>query len=169
MFSGYKTSCFMDKNCIISSVILKLKEGVSSDIDSLMKKIQIDRMSKYQFKYPSCGCVFKNSSRVYEDDITVDYPSSFILDKLGLKGKRINSVFVSPYHANFIFNNKGNSSDILKLAFLMQDTVYEKLGIWLEFEAKIVGNFSKEILDRFYLKKEFDINKFLKNKNILST
>ena len=108
-----------------------------------MREVQISRISKNQFKYPSCGCMFKNDYFTEGLEPTLEKkPASYLLDKASLKGKRQGGAFVSQYHANFVFNNNGTSLDILQLAFLMQDTVYDMFGVGL--------------------KKEFNLEKYLK-------
>ncbi len=163
-FIGYRSSIFstMD-SCVISSVEFRLNLSNLSKIDSKMREVQISRISKNQFKYPSCGCMFKNDYLTEGLEPTLEKkPASYLLDKASLKGKRQGGAFVSQYHANFVFNNKGTSLDILQLAFLMQDTVYDMFGVWLEFEARLAGNFDSTIKERFGLKKEFNLEKYLK-------
>ena len=164
-FTGYRTSIFTNLDSyVISSIDFNLCSAPISKIDSKMKDIQISRISKNQFKYPSCGCMFKNDYNTEGLDEKIEKKSaSFLLDRALLKGKRHGGAFVSQYHANFVFNNKGTSLDILNLAFLMQDTVYDIFGVWLEFEVRLAGVFSLEIIQRFNLKKEFNKERFLKN------
>ena len=58
-----------------------------------------------------------------------------------LKNYNINNAYVSNNHANFIVN-KGNATgqDILDLIAYVKKVVYDKLGIELELEQKIIGD-----------------------------
>lgn len=162
-FKGYRSSIFSGSDSsVIYSCDFELKPDSLSDIESRMREVQISRISKNQFKYPSCGCVFKNNFKTSEDISFEEKKSaSFLLDQAGLKGKRCGGAFVSQYHANFVFNNRGTSLDILNLCFLMQDRVYEMFGVWLEFEVKLAGSFNKDTIDRFNLEKEFIKDRYL--------
>ncbi len=81
---------------------------------------------------PSAGCIFKNP---------VDGPSAGeLIDRAGLKGKRIGGAEISTKHANFIVNrHNAAAADILELIKLVQQTLKSKNGIELEPEVKIVG------------------------------
>jgi len=79
----------------------------------------------------SAGCVFKNP----KGKIT----AAKCIDKLGLKGKRINDAEVSKKHANFIINKKNaKAKDILKLMNFMKRKVKSELGVTLKPEIKII-------------------------------
>ena len=57
-----------------------------------------------------------------------------------LKGYTIGGAQVSEKHAGFVINRGGaTSTDILKLIKHIQDTVFEKHGVKLETEVKIIG------------------------------
>jgi len=79
----------------------------------------------------SAGCVWKNP------------PGDFagrLIEKCGLKGKRINGAEVSSKHANFIVNRGGGTAaDILALMELTRERVQHQFGIVLEPEIRIVG------------------------------
>ncbi len=63
-----------------------------------------------------------------------------LIDKAGLKGKKIGGAMVSPAHANWIVNT-GNATaqDVFSLMDLVQDKVLKVHGITLAPEVKIVG------------------------------
>jgi UDP-N-acetylmuramate dehydrogenase len=79
----------------------------------------------------SAGCTFKNP----EGD-----SAGRLLDISGCKGLRAGGAVVSDIHANFILNADGaTGSDILRLIDLCRDIVFQKTGISLELEIKLLG------------------------------
>jgi UDP-N-acetylmuramate dehydrogenase len=63
-----------------------------------------------------------------------------LIEKVGLKGKRINGAEVSSKHANFIVNRGGAAaSDILALMQLTRDRVQAHFGLTLVPEIRIIG------------------------------
>ncbi len=81
--------------------------------------------------YPSCGSVFKKIDGV---------GAGRLIDRAGLKGKRVGNAMVSPLHANYIVNLGGaTAKDVLSLIELVQATVKAQFGFTLEPEIGIVG------------------------------
>ncbi len=57
-----------------------------------------------------------------------------------MKGTRIGNAEISTLHANFFVNHgKSNASDVRALIELVQKTVREKLGVELELEIELIG------------------------------
>lgn len=78
---------------------------------------------------PSLGSTFKNGATA----------SGKLIDLCGLKGLKIGGAQVSQKHANFIVNTGGaTASDYLDLANFCKKAVFEKTGITLEEEFKLV-------------------------------
>ena len=101
----------------------------------VMRERRADREAKGHYRLPSAGSVFKN-------DRSFGAPTGKLLDGLGLRGKRIGGAMVSAWHAN-IFVNAGNASaaDMRALIVLAQREARDKLGIELESEVLMVGEF----------------------------
>jgi UDP-N-acetylmuramate dehydrogenase len=79
----------------------------------------------------SAGCVWKNPASDY---------AGRLVEKVGLKGKRLNGAEISTKHANFIVNRGGASAaDILALMELARERVAAQFGIKLEPEIRIIG------------------------------
>jgi len=80
---------------------------------------------------PSAGSIFKNP------------PGDFagrLLERAGLKGRRIGDAQVSELHANWIVNRgRATARDIWSLIQLMGDEVRKTAGIELELEIELVG------------------------------
>lgn len=130
---SYKKSIFMKEPLVIYKVKLSLKKDNRKRIIELYKKNYEDRKKKGQFKYPSAGCVFKN-------DYNINLVCGKLLDEMGLKGTRIGGAIIPDFHANFIVNyKKARAEDVKKLIEMIEEKVYEKKGIKLEREIKLVG------------------------------
>jgi len=80
----------------------------------------------------SAGCVWKNP--VGSD------PASRLIERVGLRGKRLNGAEISAKHANFIVNRGGAAAaDVLALMDMARERVRTQLGIELEAEIRIIG------------------------------
>ncbi len=61
-----------------------------------------------------------------------------MIDRAGLKGKRVGGAIVSEKHANFIVAEKGcTSKDVLSLIEIIKKTVKEKFDLELELEIEV--------------------------------
>jgi UDP-N-acetylmuramate dehydrogenase len=79
----------------------------------------------------SAGCVWKNPG--HEN-------AARLIEKAGLKSKRINGAEISAKHANFIVNRGGAmASDVLTLMEVTRERVHAHAGVVLEPEIRIIG------------------------------
>jgi len=84
----------------------------------------------------SMGSVFKNPAGDF---------AGRLIDVSGLKGAQIGGAQISPVHANFVVNIGGaTASDVKKLIDLARATVRDKLGIELELEIELIGDWGTE-------------------------
>jgi UDP-N-acetylmuramate dehydrogenase len=80
---------------------------------------------------PSAGCVFRNPPDAP--------PAGWLIERAGLKGKRIGDALVSPRHANFICNlGRAKAAEVLALMDLVRERVRRVFGVFLEPELEIV-------------------------------
>ena len=78
------------------------------------------------------GSVFKNPS--------ADLGAGFAIEQCGLKGHAIGGARISPVHANFIENTGGaTSADALALMVEARRRVWERFGVELEHEVRLLG------------------------------
>lgn len=120
---------------IILSVIFKLKHGNKKELWQRAKEALKYRQMTQPLKYPSAGCIFKNPD---------SQSAGSLLEKCGLKGKRIGGAMISAQHANFIVNTgKATAQDVLDLIKLCQRKVKEKFGVKLEEEIIKLGDFDE--------------------------
>lgn len=118
------------------------------------------RKTTQPLEYPNSGCIFKNidfsevqidADRVMKGlDVSQaewneatkfnKLPVSFILDHLGLKGKKIGGAQVSEKHAAFIVNiDHATAEEVIMLISAIKSEVRARLGIQLQEEVQYVG------------------------------
>lgn len=137
---GYKKSPFQPggpvEGSVILSVALSLEPGDAAAIERAMAEKRRDREAKGHYRFPCAGSVFKNDRAFGE-------PTGRILDRLGLRGLSSGGAAVADYHAN-IFVNKGgaSASDLKALIELAERRALSELGLVLEREVILLGDFS---------------------------
>ena len=129
---SYRHSAFQENGDIILSVEISLEEGNKSEIESTMKDLAKKRNSKQPVQFPSAGSFFKRPEGHFAGKLIQDS---------GMKGVSVGGAQVSELHSGFIVN-KGNATatDIIQLMELVQKKVYEKFGVSLEPEVRIIGD-----------------------------
>ncbi|MDO9465146.1 MAG: UDP-N-acetylmuramate dehydrogenase [bacterium] len=126
---GYRKSNLYEY--IIVEAELKLKRGKEKEINDRISRLLEHKKSTQVLDIPSAGCIFKNP------DI---HSSGRLIDKAGLKGLVIGDAQISEKHANFIVNNgNAKAQDVLELIKKIKLTVFEKTGVKLEEEIKVIG------------------------------
>ncbi len=128
---SYRKSIFGKTGDAITSVTLELETGEKKIISETMKDLTDRRNEKQPMNFPSAGSFFKRPAGGY---------ASKLIEEAGLKGLMVGDARVSPLHSGFIIN-EGNATtkDILSLMRLVQNTVYDKTGVRLEPEVRIIG------------------------------
>jgi UDP-N-acetylmuramate dehydrogenase len=129
---GYRTSVLKREHppVIILSAELALKHGDSQEIRAKMEQISEQR-HRNQPPGASMGSMFKNPA---------GEKAGSLIEKAGLKGRRIGNAEISKQHANFfISNGQTRSEDMKTLMELAQTTVLDKFGVQLEPEIEIIG------------------------------
>jgi UDP-N-acetylmuramate dehydrogenase len=121
----------LPRDSIILSAVFRLKIDNQSHIRERIQKILSRRKETQPLDLPNAGSVFKNPEGI---------SAGKLIDEAGLKGMQIGNARVSELHANFILN-MGNAAtqDILSLIEKIQQEVYQKTGVMLETEIRIVG------------------------------
>ena len=88
------------------------------------------RKASQPLEYPSAGSTFKRPT---------GYFAGTLIDQCGLKGLTVGGAQVSEKHAGFIINTGGaTSSDVMALIEEVQRIVFEKTGVRLEPEVRII-------------------------------
>ena len=128
---SYRHSIFTDTGDIILSAVFRLEPGSREEIDEKMRDFTEKRNSKQPLQYPSAGSFFKRPE---------GYFAGKLIQDAGLKGLTVGGAQVSEKHSGFIINAGGaTASDIISLMHLVQNTVFDKSGVMLEPEVRIVG------------------------------
>jgi UDP-N-acetylmuramate dehydrogenase len=92
---------------------------------------------------PSAGCIFQNPDPA-RDSIPAGFPPSAgaLVDRAGLKGRRVGGARISDAHANFVVNDgSATAEDIRQLVELARGTVRERFGVVLRDEVVWLGAF----------------------------
>ncbi len=128
---GYRRSMFSDGDKIIISAKLTLKKGKKEEIIAAMRELNARRKEKQPLEYPSAGSTFKRPEGHF---------AGALIEEANLKGFAIGGAQVSKKHAGFVINTGGaTAKDVADLIKYVQKTVYEKSGVMLEPEVKIIG------------------------------
>ncbi len=127
---GYRTSRFEESDDLILSATFALKAGDGDAIRAAMDDFMSRRVEKQPLEYPSAGSTFKR----YEGRFTAQ-----LIDEAGLKGYRCGGAMVSEKHAGFVINyDHATSADIFGVIKKVQDTIYEREGIHIQREVRII-------------------------------
>ena len=156
----YRNSVFkQNPNLIILSAELKLQKGDKIESEKRLKEILESRKQKQPIDFPSSGSFFKNprliggqavaknkdlikqfeidTGKKLKDD---EIPAGYILDRAGLREKRIGGAMVSEKHANFLMNaGKTKTEDFIILAAVIKTKVRNKFGLQLKEEVEMAG------------------------------
>jgi len=142
---GYRTSIFAQmakegKTFVIASVTCEVSKGDPSEINGKIGEYSSKRTSSQPLDVPSAGSTFKRPE---------GYFAGKLIDDTGLRGYSIegSAAQVSPKHCGFVVNNGGEASaqDVYDLICDVSDKVYDKFGVRLEPEVRIVGFFARKI------------------------
>ena len=128
---SYRHSMFSDKNFVILEAELELKHGDADKIREEMTELNKRRCEKQPLEFPSAGSTFKRPE---------GYFAGKLIQDAGLLGYTVGGAKVSEKHAGFVINNGGaTAQDVLDLIVHIQKTVFEKFGVNLETEVRLIG------------------------------
>lgn len=130
---GYRTSKFSKGDYIVLGCTLKLRKGNPEEIRARIADYTQRRVSKQPLEKPSAGSTFKRPEGHF---------AGGLIEKAGLKGYSIGGAQVSEKHAGFVINTgTATAKDVLDLIEFIKKTVFEKFGVELEPEVKLIGEF----------------------------
>jgi UDP-N-acetylmuramate dehydrogenase len=116
---------------IVTALELVLERGEPTEIAARIARAKGRRDRRQPLGLPNAGSIFKNP------------PGDFagrLIELVGLKGHAVGGAQISPQHANFIVNTGGaRAADVRALLEIARDRVWERRGVWLEPEVKLVG------------------------------
>ena len=128
---GYRTSVYDKNKNVILSAKFKLHPGDKNEIREKMDDLLARRKDKQPIDLPSAGSTFKRPEGHF---------AGTLIEQCGLKGTAVGGAMVSEKHAGFVVNVSGEAtcSEVLRLIELVKNTVFEKTGVLLEPEVKVV-------------------------------
>ena len=128
---SYRHSRLQETKEIVVSATLRLPRGNKAEIEDRLAELTKKRTSKQPLEFPSAGSFFKRPE---------GYFAAKLIEDAGLKGLSVGGAQVSSKHCGFVINT-GNATtdDIVDLMHLIQNTVFDKFGVKLEPEVRIIG------------------------------
>lgn len=129
---SYRHSCIPEKSYIVISATFSLEKGEEEEIRATMSDYTKRRVEKQPLEFPSAGSTFKRPE---------GYFAGKLIEDAGLRGYRVGDAQVSEKHCGFVIN-RGNATaaEILQLMQDVKTKVYEKDGVTLEPEVRIIGD-----------------------------
>jgi UDP-N-acetylmuramate dehydrogenase len=110
---------------------LRLPAGSGDASRQRIKDLLARRVASQPLNLPNAGSVFRNPARDF---------AARLIESCGLKGYKAGGAMVSPKHANFIVNaGDATAADIESVIEHCRRTVFERTGILLEREVRIIG------------------------------
>jgi UDP-N-acetylmuramate dehydrogenase len=134
---GYKRSPLQDGGSLILRAGFRLGPGDPAGMGKQMESYRADREAKGHFLFPCAGSVFKN-------DRSFGAPTGKLIESLGLKGRTVGGARIAPFHGNIIVNLGGaTAADVLALIELAEEQVAARLGVRLQREVLLVGDWGE--------------------------
>lgn len=126
---GYRRSAYSYPDAIVLSAEFELARDDGS-AKARMEEFSRKRREKQPLNYPSAGSTFKRPE---------GYFAGKLIEDTGLKGLSVGGAEVSEKHAGFIVNKGGASSaDVVGLIELVKKRVFDRFGVILEPEVRIL-------------------------------
>lgn len=150
---AYRTSLFKKKpDLIILSAEVRLVPGDRQALEKIIGETVVKRASKHPQDAQCAGSFFINPivkseklRREFERDTGMaprgdKLPAGWLIDHVGLRGKRIGGAMISDRHPNYLVNTgDATAEDVMMLASLVKTRVRDELRIQLKEEVQFVG------------------------------
>lgn len=128
---SYRKSAVEKLGIVVLSAKIELSKGDVAAAREYLLELNKRRRDKQPVEFPSAGSTFKRPEGNF---------AGTLIEKAGLKGRRVGGAEVSTKHAGFIINiGKATTTDILALIDIVKSEVYEQFGVMLEPEVRMVG------------------------------
>ena len=130
---SYRHSIIMAEQYIVLEAKFIFKKGNKNDIHNKMLDLNQRRKEKQPLEYPSAGSTFKRPEGYFAGKLIMDS---------GLAGYTVGGACVSTKHCGFVINkDNAKAKDIRELMENVDSIVYEKYGVHLEPEVRMIGEF----------------------------
>ena len=128
---GYRHSLFSEKEGVILAVTIQLTPDFPEKIGIRMEEFMRKRREKQPLELPSAGSMFKRPAGHY---------AAALIEECGLKGFSVGGAQVSRKHSGFVVNTGGATcAQVCELVRQVQEVVWEKTGVRLEREVRLLG------------------------------
>lgn len=128
---GYRDSRVLSDKLVVLSAVFRLEKGDKDNIEAKMKELAQRRRDKQPLEYPSAGSTFKRPQGNF---------AGKLIEDAGLSGLREGGMEVSQKHCGFVINSaSGSAEDFIKLTDEIRKCVFDKYGVELELEVKLLG------------------------------
>lgn len=132
---GYDTSILHSNKDIVLSATFELMEKDPEEIESVIDANLKWREEKHPHNaiHISAGSVFRKIE---------GHGAGRLIEQVGLKGHQIGGAQISERHANFIINTgDATAKDVMNLINLVKEKVRQQLGLEMQMEISVVGEF----------------------------
>lgn len=150
---GYRMSVFKkNPKLIILSAEIRLVPGEKDALEKTIDETVKLRESKHPQDMKCAGSFFMNPvvksgklRKEFEKDTGMvprgdKLPAGWLIDHVGLRGKRIGGAMISKKHPNYLVNTgDATAEDVMMLASLVKTRVRDELGVRLREEVQFVG------------------------------
>lgn len=130
---GYRTSIIKQEEYLVLEALIRLEQEDKAKIRATMDELKQKRVEKQPLEYPSAGSTFKRPEGYFAGKLIMD---------AGLRGYCVGGACVSEKHCGFVINKEGaTAQDVYRLMQDVQKVVFERFGVCLEPEVKLLGRF----------------------------
>lgn len=117
---------------VVTAVRFRLRPEGADAVQSRLDAARTRRTASQPHGWANAGSIFKNPPGDY---------AGRLVEAAGLKGTRVGGARISEEHGNFIVNEgEARAADVQALMQQAQRAVWERSGVWLEPEVRLVGN-----------------------------
>ncbi len=138
---AYDTSRLQRTGEILISADFHVSPGEPEKLRHTARASLSHRKLTQPLALPSAGCLFQNPDPK-RDALPAGVPASAgaLIDRAGLKGRRVGGASISTVHANFLVNDgRATARDIRDLAEMARSAVRDRFGVELRNEIVFLG------------------------------
>jgi UDP-N-acetylmuramate dehydrogenase len=117
---------------VVTRVRFRLRQEAPDTVAARLADARSRRTASQPHGSANAGSIFKNPPGDY---------AGRLVEVVGLKGTRVGGARISERHGNFIVNEgDARAADVQALMQAAQRAVWERTGVWLEPEVRLVGS-----------------------------